>query len=45
MSITGGTKFIKKMNILNYILNDIIDSSYPIEHDETVEIENGYYNK
>jgi nicotinic acid mononucleotide adenylyltransferase/O-acetyl-ADP-ribose deacetylase (regulator of RNase III) len=43
MSISGGTKFIKKMNILNYILNDIIDSRYPIEDDKRVEIETGYY--
>ena len=43
MSISGGKEFITKMNILNYILNDIIDSRYTIEHNKRVEIENGHY--
>ena len=40
---SGGASFIKKMNVLNFILNDIIDPDYNIEDDKKVEIEDGYY--
>jgi hypothetical protein len=38
-----GTKFIKKMNILNFILNNISDSEYRIDDDERVQINDGYF--
>jgi nicotinic acid mononucleotide adenylyltransferase len=40
---TQGTKFIKKMNILNFILNNFSDSEYRIEDDERVQINDGYF--
>ena len=42
-SSNGGTKFIKKMNILNYILNNVSDSEYRINDDKRVEINHGYF--
>jgi len=38
-----GTKFIKKMNILNFILNNISDSEYRIDDDERIQINDGYF--
>ena len=42
-SSNGGTKFIKKMNILNYILNNVSDYEYRINDDKRVEINHGYF--